>query len=322
MSRIDVHQHFWPRGLRERLARRSAAAVRAPATATAGACGWTASPTPRSRPRPTIPVLRAEALGARRRGRARSLCMSSPLGVEALPAEEARPLLDAWHDGVLALDGRSASGARSRWTARVPADVDALLDRGAVGLSLPAGALAPPERRRARRPAARGARAPRRARCSCIPAPASRTAWPAAPPGRCRGGRRCRRTSPSCRPPGSAFAAWGRRAHPRLRVALRRARGRRAAARRAHRRARRPGARGRRSARPSTTRRPTAAAPSTRSVARRSASTQLVHGSDRPVVGRARRPRPRAARRPPPCDRQPGAAADGATAPARLEVPA
>jgi hypothetical protein len=32
--------------------------------------------------------------------------MSSPLGVEALPAEQARPLLDAWHEGVGELDAR------------------------------------------------------------------------------------------------------------------------------------------------------------------------------------------------------------------------
>jgi hypothetical protein len=88
--------------------------------------------------------LRAEAL-AHDRVDVALLCMSSPLGVEALPAEEARPLLDAGttacgpdgrfrHWGAIALDGA------------VPADVDAVLDRGALGLSLPAGALSGPER--------------------------------------------------------------------------------------------------------------------------------------------------------------------------------
>src|SRR6185312_8643868 len=66
------------------------------------------------------------------------LCMSTPLGVEALAEEEARPLLDAWHDGVFA-----AGDAFGVWGALPvhgagPADVEALLDRRAVGVSLPA----------------------------------------------------------------------------------------------------------------------------------------------------------------------------------------
>jgi hypothetical protein len=72
--------------------------------------------------------------------------MSTPLGVEALPEDAARPLLDAWHDGVF-----SSGDAFGVWGAlpvhgAVPADVDALLDRGAAGISLPAAALATPAR--------------------------------------------------------------------------------------------------------------------------------------------------------------------------------
>jgi hypothetical protein len=89
------------------------------------------------------PGVRAAGLRAAGLGRA-LLCSSAPLGVEALPEEEARPLLDAWHDGVFA-----AGGAFGVWGALPvhgadPDDVDALLDRGAVGVSLPAAALASP----------------------------------------------------------------------------------------------------------------------------------------------------------------------------------
>jgi 6-methylsalicylate decarboxylase len=144
MSRIDVHQHFWPQGFVELLARRA----RPPLVRRDGE-GWCVrldgepdAPIP---PSAHHPVLRAEAL-AHDRVDVALLCMSSPLGVEALPAEEARPLLDAWHDGVLALDGRFRHWGAIALDGAVPADVDAVLDRGALGLSLPAGALSGPER--------------------------------------------------------------------------------------------------------------------------------------------------------------------------------
>ena len=70
------------------------------------------------------------------------VCLSSPLGVEALPRAQAEPLIDAYHEGALALaepfgvwGAVALDGAGAR-------DVDAALDRGCVGLSLPAGALA------------------------------------------------------------------------------------------------------------------------------------------------------------------------------------
>lgn len=68
--------------------------------------------------------------------------LSSPIGVEWLPAAEARPLLDAYHEGSAALP--EPFGA---WAAACVRDVDAKatakdLDRGFVGLQLPANALA------------------------------------------------------------------------------------------------------------------------------------------------------------------------------------
>jgi 6-methylsalicylate decarboxylase len=70
------------------------------------------------------------------------LCISSPLGIEWLPREQARPLIDAYHEGALALDGPFGVWGAIALDRADPNDVDAALDRGCVGLSLPAGALA------------------------------------------------------------------------------------------------------------------------------------------------------------------------------------
>ena len=67
---------------------------------------------------------------------------SSPLGIEWLP--EAETLLDAFHDGVLELGAPFELWAGLVLADATPERVDALLDRGAIGLSLPAGALGGP----------------------------------------------------------------------------------------------------------------------------------------------------------------------------------
>lgn len=51
--------------------------------------------------------------------------MSSPLGVEALPGDEARPLLAAWHDGVLRLGPAFGVWGAVALDEPDPADVDA-----------------------------------------------------------------------------------------------------------------------------------------------------------------------------------------------------
>lgn len=142
MAATDVHQHLWPEGFVAALARRDVA----PAVRRDGR-GWLiAVPGEPDSPFGEAthdPVLRAAGLRASGLDRA-LLCMSTPLGVEALDEDQARPLLDAWHDGVFA-----AGDAFGVWGAlpvhgATPADVDALLDRGAVGVSLPAATLASP----------------------------------------------------------------------------------------------------------------------------------------------------------------------------------
>ena len=70
------------------------------------------------------------------------LCLSSPIGIERLPREQAAPLLDAYHDGALSLGGPFRVWGALALDRPDPLDVDAILDRGCVGVSLPAGALA------------------------------------------------------------------------------------------------------------------------------------------------------------------------------------
>jgi predicted TIM-barrel fold metal-dependent hydrolase len=90
------------------------------------------------------------------------VAISSPLGIEALPRPEALELIEAHLEGVSALsDGFAAWGPVALDEADV-SDVDAVLDWGCVGVSVPAGALVGRERFDAAAPllqrvAARGA---------------------------------------------------------------------------------------------------------------------------------------------------------------------
>ena len=139
---------------------------------------------------------------------------SSPLGIEALPAREAQPLLDAFHDGILELGGPFRLWAAPALCAPGSGalEIDALLDRGAIGACVPARALASEvglvrasgllERLEARD-------APLFVHPGPAPAggPATPAWWPAL-------------TSyvADMQAAWLAWAAWGRAAHPRLRV--------------------------------------------------------------------------------------------------------
>ncbi len=78
------------------------------------------------------------------------ISISTPIGVEALPEDEARPLLDAYHRGMAAIVGRSGGRLRAFAAACLDAedagagDVARRLDEGFAGLSLPSEALASP----------------------------------------------------------------------------------------------------------------------------------------------------------------------------------
>jgi hypothetical protein len=69
------------------------------------------------------------------------LSLSSALGIETLPTGEAQELLDAWHEGALALPAPFGVWASAALMAIDPDSLARRLDQGAVGLTLPARAL-------------------------------------------------------------------------------------------------------------------------------------------------------------------------------------
>ncbi len=133
---IDVHQHIWPPELIDALRRRRD---------TPRLKGWTLqlAGEPDYAVAETDHDPGARAALARADGLDRALVsLSSPLGIESLPGDDGAELLAAYHDGALALP--EPLGA---WAAASLAEIDrrALereLDRGFVGLQLPASALA------------------------------------------------------------------------------------------------------------------------------------------------------------------------------------
>jgi len=139
MIKIDVHQHLWTEPLVEALAdRREFPFVRREQ-------GLTVLFLASERPyvidlSSESPARRAALVEADGLDRA-LLCLSSPLGIEALPREQSLPLIDAYHDGALSLGGPFGVWGAVALDRANPDDVDRALDRGCVGLSLPAGAL-------------------------------------------------------------------------------------------------------------------------------------------------------------------------------------
>ncbi|HTT28551.1 MAG TPA: hypothetical protein VMG37_09085 [Solirubrobacteraceae bacterium] len=131
----DIHQHLWPESLIGALRAR---------TAPPRLRGWTlelaGEPDYVADPRDHDPDERAEL--ARGDGLDLALIsLSSPLGIESLAPAEAGELLDAYHDGAVALP--EPFGA---WAAACLTDIDAgalsrELTRGFVGRQLPATAL-------------------------------------------------------------------------------------------------------------------------------------------------------------------------------------
>src|ERR687896_1762416 len=180
---IDVHQHLWPEPLVAELARRrTAPRLRRRREA------WVAE-VPGEPDAPVDladhdPDARAALVRADGLDRA-FVALSSPLGIEALPPDAARPLLDAWHAGAAALP--TEFGA---WASRISPVSPPCSTTASSG-------LASPPRRSPDRPGSSaagpcsscwqsGAR-----RCSSIPAPprtpflhgGSATSRPRSPPG-------------------------------------------------------------------------------------------------------------------------------------------
>jgi 6-methylsalicylate decarboxylase len=138
--RIDVHQHIWTEPLLDALAARQTL--------------------PFVRRSDTLTVLHSvaeqpyvidvEAERATRRaslvhtdGLDRALiAISSPIGIEVLPHEVAAELIDAHLNGVCGLPEEFGVWGPVALDASDPADVDRVLARGCMGVSLPATALA------------------------------------------------------------------------------------------------------------------------------------------------------------------------------------
>jgi 6-methylsalicylate decarboxylase len=140
------------------------------------------------------------------------VALSPPLGIEALPAAEAEPLLAAYHDGVAELPAAFGAWAAVGLADPDPTVLSTLLDRGFAGACVPADALGGPDDLNRLGPVLETlerhdapllihpgpARSNTSARPSWWPAvndyvTAMQSAW-------------------------HAFAVWGRPAHPRLRV--------------------------------------------------------------------------------------------------------
>ncbi len=172
MIKIDIHQHLWTEPLVQALAeRRELPFVRHER-------GLTVLFLAGERPyvidlSDEAPTRRAALVELDGLDRA-LLCLSSPLGIESLPREQSLPLIDAYHDGVLSLDGPFGVWGAIALDRPDPDDVDRVIGRGCVGLSLPAG--------RSRQP-----------RCLLPPAPSAGACGaarsPTARPPRARGGR-------------------------------------------------------------------------------------------------------------------------------------
>jgi len=137
---IDVHQHLWPEPLLSELARRRGAprlrrrregwVVEVPGEPDASVELADHDPDRR------VDLLRADGLDRA------YVALSSPLGIEALPPDAARPLLDAWHEGAAALPAELGAWAAPSVSEPDPGHLGGLLDRGFVGACLPAEALA------------------------------------------------------------------------------------------------------------------------------------------------------------------------------------
>jgi hypothetical protein len=137
--KTDIHQHLWTEPLVQALAQRTEFPF------VRDEHGLTVLFLAGERPyvidlASEVPARRAELV--RRDGlHGALLCLSSPLGIESLPRAQAQPLLDAYHEGALALGEPFGVWGAIALDDPDQDDVDRALQRGCVGVSLPAGAL-------------------------------------------------------------------------------------------------------------------------------------------------------------------------------------
>ncbi len=141
--RIDVHQHIWTEPLIEALAARRTfpCIVRSDGLTVLHSGGELPYVIDVAAESPT----RREALMAADGIERALLALSSPIGIEALDRDEASALIEAHLEGVEALSEGFGIWGPLALEEPDPDDVDRLLARGCVGISMPAGALAAPE---------------------------------------------------------------------------------------------------------------------------------------------------------------------------------
>lgn len=215
METVDVHQHLLSEPLIAELARRQS-----PPALVRRRDGWTfqvaGEPDSVLAFAATDVPQRAEEL--RRGGIDRALvALSTALGIETLPAEEALPLLEAYQSGIEDLPARFGAWGAVQLEAPDAGEVDAAIARGCVGISLPAAALADPE--------ALDHTGPLLARLESLGAPLFVHPGPVAHSGRVGSGAAVPPWWPALTDYVAQMqAAWfaflnaGRREHPRLRV--------------------------------------------------------------------------------------------------------
>ena len=208
--RVDIHQHLWPEPLLRGLSQRSDKPC-----LTRRREGWTLCIDGEA----DAPLNLHDHDPERRAALADSdgidvdlVALSPPLGIEALPAGEAEPLLAAYHDGVAELPAPFGAWAAVGLADPDPEAVSELLDRGFVGACVPADSLDSPEGFARLGPVLetleRGD-----APVLVHPGPA-RAADTARPPW----WQAVTSYVAAMQRAWHAFAVWGRAAHPRLRV--------------------------------------------------------------------------------------------------------
>jgi 6-methylsalicylate decarboxylase len=132
---IDVHQHLWPDALIEVLrARRTPPRMRRWTLQLAGEPDYDVDPRAHD---PDDRAARAQDDGLD----LALVSLSSPLGIESLPPDAAGELLDAYHEGSLALPEPFGAWAAACLTEVDPGALSRELERGFVGLQLPATSL-------------------------------------------------------------------------------------------------------------------------------------------------------------------------------------
>jgi hypothetical protein len=140
VHRVDIHQHIWTTPLLDALAARDCHPFIRRGD---GLCVLHLAGEP-----PCVIDVAAESTACRTRlleldgVELAAIAISSPIGIETLAPDQAHDLIGAHLDGVLALGDQFVAWGPIGIRRPDPAEVDAVLARGCVGISLPSAALA------------------------------------------------------------------------------------------------------------------------------------------------------------------------------------